>query len=97
MHALRIDSMDYRPWLSCNYVYVYIAWLARTGLFLVSFTFFQLLCLSPDISKTWLLGAGLSPLTDPVCVMLWYLSEEAEASEPQAGMTGTGCAEDGEI
>lgn len=28
--------------------------------------------------------------------MLWYLSEEAEASEPQADMTGTGRAEDGE-
>lgn len=27
--------------------------------------------------------------------MLWYLSEEAEASEPQASMTGTGCAEAG--
>lgn len=89
--------MDYKPWLSCNYVFVYIAWLACTGLILVSFTFFQLLSLSPDISKTWLLCAGLSPSTNPVvCIMLWYLSEEAEASEPQADMTGTGRAEDGE-
>lgn len=96
MHALRIDSVGYRPWFSCNYVYVYIAWLACTGLFLVSFTFFQLLSLSPDISKTWLLCAGLSPSTYPVVfIMLGYLSEEAEASEPQASTTGTGCAEAG--